>query len=132
MLQTKTCGRCGGSGQYSFNLMHGTMCFGCQGKGVVLATPNKKGVKRTSEFQYADVGDVVTYAGIGVCKVTAVVNGEFKTRDGMVYPQSVALESLIDATVYKRLRFVPVTEALMWGKMHRVNKLTKVWSVIEE
>jgi hypothetical protein len=26
------CRRCGGSGHYSFNLMHGTVCFGCAGR----------------------------------------------------------------------------------------------------
>lgn len=34
-FETKTCGRCGGSGHYSFNLMYGTMCFGCKGSGIV-------------------------------------------------------------------------------------------------
>ena len=27
------CRRCGGSGEYSYNLIHGTMCYGCMGKG---------------------------------------------------------------------------------------------------
>lgn len=31
----KVCGRCGGSGHYSFNLIHGTKCYGCNGKGFV-------------------------------------------------------------------------------------------------
>ncbi len=30
------CGRCGGSGTFSFNLIHGTMCYGCNGKGYVI------------------------------------------------------------------------------------------------
>lgn len=33
-FESKTCSRCGGSGHYSFNLMHGTMCYGCNGSGV--------------------------------------------------------------------------------------------------
>lgn len=33
-FETKTCSRCGGSGHYSFNLMHGTMCYGCNGSGI--------------------------------------------------------------------------------------------------
>jgi DnaJ-class molecular chaperone len=32
-FESKTCSRCGGSGNYSFNLMHGTMCYGCSGSG---------------------------------------------------------------------------------------------------
>ena len=31
------CGRCMGSGEYSYCQMYGTRCFGCEGKGVVLA-----------------------------------------------------------------------------------------------
>lgn len=27
------CSRCGGSGRYSFNLIHGTKCYGCNGTG---------------------------------------------------------------------------------------------------
>jgi hypothetical protein len=32
-FEHETCPRCGGSGRYSFNLMHGSMCYGCQGRG---------------------------------------------------------------------------------------------------
>lgn len=27
------CRRCGGSGQFSYNLRHGTLCYGCRGTG---------------------------------------------------------------------------------------------------
>lgn len=33
---TKVCGRCGGSGEFSYNPMDGTMCFGCRGSKTVL------------------------------------------------------------------------------------------------
>jgi hypothetical protein len=33
----ETCGRCDGSGRYSYCQMHGDRCFGCQGAGVVRA-----------------------------------------------------------------------------------------------
>src|SRR5262245_52118862 len=29
----QTCGRCGGSGRYSYNTMHGSTCYGCAGTG---------------------------------------------------------------------------------------------------
>ena len=32
-FEVETCGRCGGSGRYSFNLMHGDRCYGCGGSG---------------------------------------------------------------------------------------------------
>ena len=31
-----TCTRCGGSGKYSFNMMDGTRCYGCNGSGHML------------------------------------------------------------------------------------------------
>lgn len=33
-FETTTCGRCGGSGHYSYCPSHGTTCFGCGGSGV--------------------------------------------------------------------------------------------------
>lgn len=32
-FETKTCGRCGGCGRYSFNQVDGSMCYGCGGSG---------------------------------------------------------------------------------------------------
>ena len=37
-FETETCTRCGGCGEYSFNLMHGTRCFRCGGKGWTFTT----------------------------------------------------------------------------------------------
>jgi hypothetical protein len=34
--ETEPCGRCGGSGHYSYCQMHGTVCFDCRGKKVRL------------------------------------------------------------------------------------------------
>ena len=36
----KICRRCGGSGHYSYNQKHGSICYGCKGAGVV---PDKTG-----------------------------------------------------------------------------------------
>ncbi len=33
VFETETCGRCGGSGRFSFNLMDGDRCYGCGGTG---------------------------------------------------------------------------------------------------
>ena len=33
-FESQVCSRCGGSGHFSFNLMHGTVCYGCSGSGV--------------------------------------------------------------------------------------------------
>jgi hypothetical protein len=36
LFESKTCTRCGGSGQHSYNQRDGTRCFGCNGSGSVL------------------------------------------------------------------------------------------------
>lgn len=36
IFESKTCGRCGGTGHYSYNQVSGTTCFGCNGKGFKL------------------------------------------------------------------------------------------------
>ena len=36
LFENEVCGRCGGTGEYSFNQMDGTMCYGCHGKGAKL------------------------------------------------------------------------------------------------
>lgn len=40
-FETKTCDRCGGSGSHSFNLMHGSRCYGCGGTGKTLTKSGK-------------------------------------------------------------------------------------------
>lgn len=45
-FETKPCGRCGGSGSYSWNAMHGSTCYGCGGSGRVFT---KRG-RAASEF----------------------------------------------------------------------------------
>lgn len=40
-LEKAVCGRCGGSGHFSFNLKDGTRCYGCGGSGFVMVDPVK-------------------------------------------------------------------------------------------
>lgn len=37
-----TCSRCSGSGKYSFNMIHGTKCYGCNGSGKQATKPAAK------------------------------------------------------------------------------------------
>jgi hypothetical protein len=106
--ETKTCGRCGGSGRYSYNTMHGSVCYGCSGRKTVLTRAGAKAQKLVAEFIAANywvlagdvkVGDVVRYDGVArtVKSVTeprpggsssSTVNGETVT----VYHQCVDIE----------------------------------------
>lgn len=40
-FETKTCGRCGGSGRHSYNQMHGDVCYGCSGTKIVYTKRGK-------------------------------------------------------------------------------------------
>jgi hypothetical protein len=44
-FETTTCARCGGSGHYSCNAMHGTTCYGCGGSGKTLSKRGKAAQK---------------------------------------------------------------------------------------
>jgi len=82
LLEKVTCGRCGGSGHYSFNMMHGTVCYGCGGSGVKL-TKRGQAAKDywtwlcTMDCRWLRVGDRVFQQGGGYglsgwCTVTAI------------------------------------------------------------
>ena len=68
ILETETCGRCGGCGHYSYCQSHGTRCFGCGGTGTKLT---KRGAKAkaywnwllTTSGSYAQEGDRIFRSG---------------------------------------------------------------------
>lgn len=37
VYERKECSRCGGTGRYSYNALHGSMCYGCNGRGRALS-----------------------------------------------------------------------------------------------
>lgn len=70
--ETKDCSRCGGSGRYSFNMMDGDKCYGCNGSGKQLTPAAKKTMKAVKEWQAKNFtvavsslepGQVVIYNG---------------------------------------------------------------------
>lgn len=66
LFESTACARCGGSGNYSFNLVSGTRCFGCSGSGYKLTKRGRAAqdfldglrVKPASEIK---VGDLVNF-----------------------------------------------------------------------
>lgn len=64
LFETEPCGRCGGSGHYSYNQIDGTVCFGCSGNKVRLTKRGKAAqdwlTKQTTvPFDQLKVGDRV-------------------------------------------------------------------------
>lgn len=61
-----TCSRCGGSGNYSFNLMHGSKCYGCGGTGRKLTKRGHAALEfwnnlRTRKVSDLKVGDLIQF-----------------------------------------------------------------------
>ncbi len=44
VYDTQECGRCGGTGKFSYNEMHGDTCYGCNGTGISRTPDAKKAV----------------------------------------------------------------------------------------
>jgi hypothetical protein len=108
MFEAETCGRCGGSGHYSYCQSHGTRCFGCQGHGIRLT---KRGAAAqamyrdllTARADEVQVGDLIHDSGVpgyiagrGFCKVTAI---EPKPA-GTMYPDCDAVRISADGFGY--------------------------------
>lgn len=92
-FEIETCGRCGGGGEYSFNLMHGSRCYGCGGSGKVFT---KRGtaartfyrelcMRPVSELQ---VGEFVRYSVSNKWRVISEIvrpdgTGSYMEHDGV-------------------------------------------------
>ena len=60
-FETESCGRCGGSGSYSYCSMHGSTCFGCGGSGRKLS---KRGAAARA-FYFGSLNRVATEIKVG-------------------------------------------------------------------
>ena len=58
-FESEVCKRCGGSGKFSFNLMHGDVCYGCQGTGRQLTKRGKKAAQFFEDSMTAPVETLV-------------------------------------------------------------------------
>lgn len=57
-FEKTSCGRCGGGGRYSFNLMHGDRCYGCGGSGLALTKRGRLAREKLRELQQRPVADL--------------------------------------------------------------------------
>lgn len=46
----KVCGRCGGTGRYSYNMIDGTLCYGCRGRKQTVAKLDKATKKKIDQY----------------------------------------------------------------------------------
>lgn len=81
-FDTKTCGRCGGSGRYSYCAMYGTTCFQCAGSGKVYTAPAKKAIAAVNAFKLETFGKNTEDIKIGDrIKAVGVIKGYGKVVD---------------------------------------------------
>ena len=77
LFESVPCSRCGGSGNYSYCSMYGTMCFKCSGAGNVLT---KRGAVaqaflndlRSIPMEDFKAGDLILLSGLGSSKFAKV------------------------------------------------------------
>jgi len=76
-FETEVCGRCGGSGRYSYNQIDGDRCYGCNGKRICLTKRGaaaKAWAEERREIAVTDVkvGQRIFWGQGGRCTVTAI------------------------------------------------------------
>lgn len=102
IIATRDCGRCGGTGHYSYCERFGTKCFGCGGSGKVPCAPTgQKKIPTTAyDINKAKVGDIISIS----CVLYQVVRFKWirlQYKGWDVYNQSVTVTRLIDGkTLY--------------------------------
>jgi DnaJ-class molecular chaperone len=97
-MKTKTtCGRCGGSGSYSFNLRDGTVCYGCNGSGFQMVDLAAVAKKKTAEAKRQAAANVGREAYIAAM---ASVRSEFNAAFGFDLTTLLGLDKL-NTAVYR-------------------------------
>lgn len=103
LFEHTACGRCGGSGQYSYNQMDGTRCYGCGGTGWKLTKRGHAAQKyldalRSVRVDTLQPGDLMWDSSYGFCRVTAVRVATAKELGCWSVGHEDALSCRIDTT----------------------------------
>lgn len=105
-VETAVCGRCGGSGRYSWCQMYKDRCFKCGGKGKVytargLVTHNHLVALRSKRADQLAAGDVIRAevefnpnSGCGKLKFVTLLSVRFERREEQGYTLSVSGEKV--------------------------------------
>ena len=87
-METTTCPRCGGSGSYSYNQIHGSMCYGCNGKGANYTKRANVALDmfrklREQPLESFTVGDLVRYTpSLGRERTVQIASEPVETKSG--------------------------------------------------
>lgn len=115
-IESTVCGRCGGTGKYSFNMMHGSTCYGCSGAGRVLTKRGAAASKflnalRNVPVETLKVGDFMQeYVGTGGSRaffkvekidVMPAKDAGYRDNDGTVVKLELSNAKAGDCTTIK-------------------------------
>jgi 1,2-phenylacetyl-CoA epoxidase PaaB subunit len=109
--QTYTCTRCNGTGRYSFNLLHGTTCFGCKGTGKQKTRPTKPKPKWAVFGQHRETGE-----WLRLYNVVAATESKAIDCAQNIYGQASAS--------WKDTYTLATARALKWTDMASIDALT--------
>jgi hypothetical protein len=90
LFESNVCGRCGGTGHYSYNTIHGSRCFGCGGRGRKLtkrglAAQNFYNDLMTKVATEVEVGDKFLFAAGPMNSASWVTADEVKVEGERVH-----------------------------------------------
>lgn len=106
-----TCTRCNGTGRYSFNLLHGTTCFGCRGTGKQFTRPKAPTPKWAVFGQHRSTGEWLRlYNVVAKTKAAAIAKAQAMWADGIHY--------------WKDTYTLATARAMKWTDMASVEALT--------
>lgn len=109
--QAYTCTRCNGTGSYSFNLMHGTKCYGCNGTGKQYTKPKAPSPKWAVFGQHRETGEWLRlYNVVAKNKACAI------ERAQNMYAQA--------STTWKDTYTLADARALKWSDMASLDALS--------
>ena len=105
-----TCSRCGGSGRFSFNLIHGSKCYGCNGTGKQKTKPRAPASKwavfghdrATGESRrlYNVTGKTETEAISKARRTMTGASAEFHARNTLDRAQAIKFSDMADPTAH--------------------------------
>lgn len=98
----ETCGRCGGGGEYSYNAMDGTRCYGCGGTGVrhPAGTPAKLAAEWRNIFRSAREVNTAAYRDVATGEITCdLVAGDHVAHHGATTWRTVTAVEITDKVI---------------------------------
>lgn len=109
--QAYACTRCNGTGRFSFNLMHGTKCYGCNGTGKQYTKPRAPTPKWAVFGQHRETGEWLRlYNVVARSKPAAIAKAQ------ATYAEA--------STDWKNTYTLATARALKWTEMASLDALS--------